>query len=189
MLSRGNSVRISSRFALVTAAQTCEGHASSETSPRMSNILLLFVLGIVLLFLDLFVPGIILSVAGTFAFLTGTWQAFEVYGTVGGMEAFGVGLVLLGGMLYLEYGILPKTPFGKKFFLHAHVKGSSQEASDVPVLIGRDCVALTPLVPTGQVEIDGRRYEALSLDGHAERGTHLKVTGTQNFSLTVTKIS
>ena len=154
----------------------------------MTTILLLFVLGIVLLFLDLFVPGIILSAAGTLAFLAGTRQAFIDYGMVGGLEAFGVGAALLGIMLYIEYGILPKTRFGKKFFLHAHVHGASQPASDMVVLTGRECVALTPLVPTGQVEIDGRRYEALSIDGQADRGARLKVTGTQNFSLTVTKL-
>lgn len=154
----------------------------------MTTILLLFVLGVVLLALDLFVPGVILSVAGACAILAGTAQAFNDYGISGGLQAFGVGVVLLGVMLYIEYGILPKTRFGKRFFLHAEVKGASQPASDGAALTGRECVALTPLVPTGTVEIDGRRYEALSLDGQADRGTRLKVTGSQNFSLTVTKI-
>jgi len=40
--------------------RVCKGPA-----PPMTTILLLFVLGIVLLFFDLFLPGIILSVAGT----------------------------------------------------------------------------------------------------------------------------
>jgi membrane-bound serine protease (ClpP class) len=154
----------------------------------MTTILLLFVLGIVLLALDLFVPGIILSIGGAFAFLSGTAQAFQQYGITGGLEAFAVGAALLGLMLYIEYGVLPKTRFGKRFFLNASIHGVSQPASDAATLTGRECVALTPLVPTGQVEIDGRRYEALSLDGQADRGARLRVTGTQNFSLTVTKI-
>lgn len=154
----------------------------------MTTIFLLFVLGVVLLALDLFVPGIILSVAGAGTFFAATALAFHDYGMAGGLEAFGVGAALLAVMLYIEYGILPKTPLGKKFFLHAHVKGASQPASNTATLTGRECVALTPLVPTGQVEIDGRRYEALSLDGQADRGARLKVTGAQNFSLTVTKI-
>ena len=41
-------------------------------------------------------------------------------------------------------------------------------------------MALTPLMPTGQVEIDGQRYEARALDGHAEKGSaRLKVVGAQ----------
>ena len=154
----------------------------------MTTVLLLFVLGIVLLFLDLFIPGIVLSVLGALAFLAAVREAFVEYGMMGGIAAFGAGSALLGIMLYIEYGILPKTPFGKKMFLHAAVKGLSQPASDLATLVGRECIALTPLVPTGQVEVDGRRYEAMSLDGQADRGTRLKITGAQNFSLTVIKL-
>jgi len=155
----------------------------------MTTILLLFLLGIVLLFLDLFVPGIILSVAGTLAFLVGTAQAFSDYGIGGGLLAFGIGAVLLVTALYVEYWILPKTSVGKRFFLHAAVHGTSQTPSDQSsALAGQEAVALTPLMPSGQIEVAGRRYEALSLDGHVAKGARLKVTGTQNFSLTVTKL-
>ena len=155
----------------------------------MTTILLLFVLGIVLLALDLFVPGIILSALGTLAFLAGTAQAFGQYGMGGGLLAFGIGMALLALALYVEYGILPKTRFGQKFFLHAAVQGTSQApAAETAALTGRECVAVTPLMPSGQVEIDGRRYEAQSIDGHVAKGARLKVTGLQNFSLTVTKL-
>ena len=155
----------------------------------MTTILLLFVLGTVLLVLDLFVPGFIMSAVGVMAMLAGTSQAFSLYGVGGGLVAFVIGAALLGIALYVEYGLLPKTAFGKRFFLHAAVDGTSQApAADTSSLTGRECIALTPLMPTGQVEVDGRRHEALSLDGHVERGARLKITGAQNFSLTVTKL-
>jgi membrane-bound serine protease (ClpP class) len=155
----------------------------------MTTILLLFVLGTVLLLLDLFVPGPIMAAIGVFVLLVGTAHAFNLYGVVGGLEAFAAGAALLGIALYVEYGLLPKTAFGKRFFLHAAVDGTSQApAANISSFTGRECVALTPLMPTGQVEIDGRRHEALSLDGHVERGARLKITGAQNFSLTVTKL-
>lgn len=155
----------------------------------MTTILLLFVLGIVLLALDLFMPGIILSAFGTLAMLAGTAVAFSQFGAGGGLVAFATGAVLLTVALYVEYGILPKTRFGKRFFLHAEVHGTSQApAKDTALLTGREAIAITPLMPSGQVEVDGRRYEAQSLDGHVPRGARLKVTGSQNFSLTVTKL-
>ncbi len=155
----------------------------------MTTILLLFVLGIVLLALDLFMPGVVLSALGTIAMLVATASAFSHYGTSGGLLAFAIGAVLLTVALYIEYGILPKTRFGKRFFLHAEVHGTSQaKTSDLAVLAGKEGVALTPLKPTGQVEIEGQRYEGLSLDGHLGRGDRIKVTGAQNFSLTVTKL-
>jgi membrane-bound ClpP family serine protease len=154
----------------------------------MTTILLLFVLGVVLLLLDFFMPGLVLSILGTIAMLAGTAKAFEYYGIGGGLIAFVIGMALLAIALYLEYVVLPKTRFGKKLFLHASIGGVSQPPADTVNLTGRECIATTPLVPTGQVELDGKRYEALSLDGHAETGARLKITGSQNFSLTVTKI-
>ncbi len=155
----------------------------------MTTILLLFIFGIVLLVLDLFVPGIILSTAGTLAFLAGTARAFTEYGIGGGLLAFAIGAVLLTVALYIEYWVLPKTRIGKNFFLHAAVDGTSQAPlAQSSALSGREAMALTPLMPSGQIEIDGQRYEALSLDGHVAMGARLKVTGQQNFSLTVTKL-
>ena len=39
-----------------------------------------------------------------------------------------------------------------------------------------------------EVEIDGRRYEAFSRNGHAEPGDRLRVVGLDNFRLIVSKI-
>jgi membrane-bound ClpP family serine protease len=156
----------------------------------MTTILLLFIFGIVMLVLDLFVPGIILSVAGTLVFLAATARAFADYGIGGGLLAFAIGAVLLAVTLYVEYVLLPKTHFGKKFFLHAQIHGTSQAPeTTTTALAGREGVALTPLMPSGQIEVDGRRYEALSLDGHVAKGTRLRITGMQNFSLTVTHLT
>lgn len=155
----------------------------------MTTILLFFVLGIVLLVLDLFMPGVFLSLLGILAMLVGTGNAFNTYGIGGGLAAFGAGTTVLGIALYFEYSLLPKTRLGKKFFLHAAISGTSQTpASETAALAGREGVAVTPLMPSGQIEIEGRRYEALSLDGHVDKGARLKVAGAQNFSLTVTKL-
>jgi membrane-bound serine protease (ClpP class) len=155
----------------------------------MTTILLFFVLGIVLLVLDLFMPGIVLSLLGVGAIFAGTASAFKQFGVGGGLLAFGSGAVLLTVALYIEYSVLPKTRWGKKFFLHAAIDGTSQApAAETAALTGREAVALTPLMPSGQIEIGGKRYEALSLDGHVAKGARLRVTGAQNFSLTVSKL-
>jgi len=91
--------------------------------------------------------------------------------------------------LWIEYGVMPKTRYGKKFFHHASIEGTSQpQKAQMETLAGRECVAVTPLVPTGFVEVDGNRLEARSLDGQIPAGTRLRITGSQNFSLTVTKL-
>jgi len=56
-------------------------------------------------------------------------------------------------------------------------------------LIGRTALAATTLFPSGQVEIDGRRYEARLELGSAEAGAPLKVVGTSPFGLIVEVLS
>jgi membrane-bound serine protease (ClpP class) len=47
--------------------------------------------------------------------------------------------------------------------------------------------AETPLVPTGYVRVEGRRYEAFCPAGHVAKGAMLRVAGQDNFRLIVTK--
>jgi membrane-bound serine protease (ClpP class) len=156
----------------------------------MKDVILFMILGIVLLGLDLFVPGIVLSVAGTFAFLAATATAFRDFGVLGGLGAFVVGMSLLGVMLWVEYGVLPKTKAGRRFFLDAAVPDAgAKRSADLAALTGREGVVITPLVPTGQIEIEGRRHEARSLDGRLPAGARVRVAGLENFTLIVNQLS
>jgi membrane-bound ClpP family serine protease len=53
--------------------------------------------------------------------------------------------------------------------------------------VGKAAEAITPLVPSGYVLVEGRRYEAFSQSGHATKGATLRVVGLDNFRLIVTK--
>jgi len=56
-------------------------------------------------------------------------------------------------------------------------------------LLGSSGVSATALFPSGQVEIDGRRYEAKLSVGFADAGTPVKVTGISEFGLMVEVLS
>lgn len=66
--------------------------------------------------------------------------------------------------------------------------GSGDEPSSAS-LIGESGFAATPLYPSGQVEIGGRRYEARLAVGFAEKGTPVRVTGLVEFGLAVEVLS
>lgn len=68
----------------------------------------------------------------------------------------------------------------------AQVAGVAPEAADqLAALVGRRGVAATALRPGGQVEIDGRRYEAKVAVGAVDPGAPIVVTGSSDFALTV----
>lgn len=155
----------------------------------MSLILLLFGVGVVFLFFEVFMPGMVLGVLGAVAMLAGCVAAFVRYGAGGGLLALLTGLILLGITLYVEFALLPKTRLGKKLFLHASSGSTSQSPlAQAGEVVGQTCEALTTLAPSGYVDLAGKRYEAFSQSGFVEKGARLRVAGLDNFRLIVTKL-
>jgi membrane-bound ClpP family serine protease len=154
----------------------------------MNAILILFLLGVVLLAGEVFVPGAILGILGAVAMLAGCVLSFVQLGTGGGMIATVVALALLALTLYVELIWLPKTRFGRKLIVQATVDATSQPPlADKDTVIGKTAEAMTALVPSGHVLLEGRRYEAFSQSGHVAKGATLRVVGLDNFRLIVTK--
>lgn len=151
----------------------------------MNAIVLLFIIGIMLLGFEVFVPGGILGIIGGLAILGGCGVAFAHYGMDGGVMAVAVALVLLAIMLYLEFVLLPKTATGRRLFLRTSVHGTAKAARPAG-LTGQTGKTLTALAPSGYVVIDGQQHEAFSRSGYLEAGLTVKVVGSDNFRLIVT---
>lgn len=154
----------------------------------MTLIATLFVVGVILLGFEVFLPGGILGVMGGLAMLGGSAVAFIDYGVSGGLMATAVALVMVIGMLYFEFKILPKTAFGQRLFLKATVDGVSTPARQKDY-VGTEGVTLTAMSPTGFIEIEGKRLEAFSRSGFLEADVPVQVVGTDNFRLIVTSKS
>lgn len=154
----------------------------------MTLIILLFALGILLLAVEVIVPGGILGSIGGLLMFGGCIAAFMRYGTGGGILAVTVAAVLTILAFYIEFRVLPKTSIGRKAFLTSEITGVSsafgEEARD---LIGKSAEALTMLSPSGYIMVDGKRHEAFCQSGQVPAGTALEVTGADNFRLIVSE--
>lgn len=106
----------------------------------------------------------------------------------------GVALVIAIGLLAIFLKYLPKTGL----YGHLAVQGASlvpaqmagaapQAAAMIAGLTGRRGVAVTGLFPSGEVEIDGQRYQAKVGLGFVEARSPIVVTGHTDFGLTVEK--
>lgn len=153
----------------------------------MTGMVILFLVGSMLLAAEVFLPGGIAGVLGGLALASGAGLAFSEFGPAGGALASIAALLLLGAMLYGELVWLPRSKMGRTMVVEATVAGESQPAPGSPELVGQPAVALTALVPTGVVEIAGRRYEAFCRTGHADPGAQLTVIGLDNFRLIVSE--
>jgi membrane-bound serine protease (ClpP class) len=154
----------------------------------MTLIVLLFAIGVLLIVLEVIVPGGVLGVIGALSMLGGCVLAFRHYGTTGGSLAVAGALAVLGLSLYLEFALLPRTRFGKKFFLQQAVDAKSQPLpADPTVVLGKMAEAATTMAPTGYVLLDGTRYEARSQSGLIAKGATVRIVGVDSFHLIVTQ--
>jgi membrane-bound ClpP family serine protease len=152
----------------------------------MTLIILLFALGILLLAVEVIVPGAVLGSLGGLMMFGGCVKAFLEYGTPGGILAVIAAIVLIGFTLFLEFRVLPRTRIGRRAFLTSEVTGVSAALDqDARQLIGKSAEALTMLSPSGYIRVDGHRYEAFCQSGQVPAGASLEVIGADNFRLIV----
>lgn len=154
----------------------------------MTGVVLLFALGLVLLFFEVFVPGGVLGVLGGILMLAGCGVAFAEFGVNGGAAATVLAVALIGLTLYFELFVLPRTAFGRKLFLDRAIAARSQPPpARAEEIVGAAGEALTTLAPSGYVLVGGKKYEAASQSGLLPRGSPVRVTGLDNFRLLVSK--
>lgn len=155
----------------------------------MTLIILLFSIGILLIALEVIVPGAILGSIGAVMIFGGCILAFLKFGTGGGILALATAIIIGGIALFIEFRILPKTKIGKRAFLTKEITAVSQAVgSEARNLIGQTAEALTMLSPSGYVRVDGQRFEAFCQSGQAPAGSALQVVGADNFRLIVSEI-
>lgn len=143
---------------------------------------------LVLTFLELLLPGGILGVLAAICLLIATWLGFESYGFFGGMTVFFGTLVSLVMLSFVEFKLMAKTPYGRKFFLNTAIAGHSNKAQADDSIIGKKGIALTRLNPSGKVSINGKNYEAYSQDGFIESDHEIAVVSQDDFKLTIKKL-
>ncbi len=151
----------------------------------MTLILVLFAVGILLLALEVIVPGGVLGIVGGVSLLGAVLVAFDRFGPGGGAWALAAGLLVTAVALYLEFVLLPRSRLAKALSLTATVAGRSQPPVAEASLAGRRGVAVTTLAPTGIVECEGRRYEAFSRSGLIAAGAPVEVSAVVTFRILV----
>lgn len=152
----------------------------------MTLIILLFALGILLLVVEVIVPGGILGVIGGLMMIGGSVLAFMEYGIGGGTLAVALALAMALLAFFLEVRLLSKSRLGKRAFLTSQVTGvSAALGREARELIGQAAESLTMLSPSGYVRVNGQRYEAFCQSGQVPAGTALEVIDADNFRLIV----
>ncbi len=168
--------------------------------------LLVFLLGVVLIAAELlFFPGLVFPALAGVCLVLGSlvWAMLDVWpGEVPVISGNAIARPLANVLLalaiavagfFLLLRVLPKSGPFAGMVLDTAVGGEpiagkpldSISAGARPELIGKTGLAVTALYPSGQVEIEGARYEAHLPVGHADAGTAVRVVRVGEFSIVV----
>ncbi|WNF04040.1 NfeD family protein [Brevibacillus borstelensis] len=148
----------------------------------------LFVLGILLMIMEIFLPGGIVGAIGFISIVTGLIMA--AYDTQQGLASLGIAVlvtVIVMLILIKKYGI--KGLFSK--FILGEVQRNEAgyvAPKDQRDLLNKNGVALTPLRPAGVVKIDGKRIDAVSAGGFIAAGSQIVVSQVEGTRVVVQEI-
>jgi membrane-bound serine protease (ClpP class) len=167
--------------------------------------LIVFALGVALVAIEVFLfPGIVVVALTGVLMILGSllWAMADLWPnqpiSISGDVFVGPAINLMLGLLIavvlalLFARFMPKGWFFSRLALATPLAGPAQIAGVSPdrgakisQLLGARGVATTALFPTGQVEVDGRRYEAKVEVGSVAAGTPIVVTRVTDFGLVV----
>ena len=147
--------------------------------PDWAIITMLIAAGLVLLALEVYVPGFVL---GSIAIATLVIAAVLSYGAYGGSGVLFVVVLeagLSGIVVFTALRYLPATRLGKRMTLGATQSGQRAQRAKETALVGQHGVAQTPLRPAGMALIDGKRLDVVAESGMIESGTTVRVVAVR----------
>ncbi len=163
--------------------------------------MLVFIIGGLLVGLELFFfPGTVVLALGGLVLMLGSllWSMADVWPNepvvlsgdllVVPAQKLLLALVVAGVLLALIARFLPHGWIWTRLAVGGAVPGAGvalERANELADLVGREGVAATGLFPSGQVEVEGRRYEARVEVGFVDAGTPVRVVRRTDFALIV----
>jgi membrane-bound serine protease (ClpP class) len=135
---------------------------------------LLFVVGFIALFLELFVPAAgIIGAAGIICMLVATVLAYNSLGKIVGSLFLAGVLVGTPAMIMLGLKVFPKSFIGKRLILFRSMEQeygfTSSDVEKYRDLLGKEGITLTMLRPSGMVRINGKKYSVVTSGELIER--------------------
>lgn len=150
--------------------------------------ILFLVIGLMLLFAEAFIPsGGFIGFTALVCVGLSLWHAFQ-QSTSLGLTFLLVDLVVVPLTIIVAFWLWVKSPLARMILLappaedEIDVSHSDQQLEDVVGGTGR---ALTPLRPSGHVEVEGRRYDALAEGSLIPSGALVRVVQVRSGQLVV----
>ncbi len=154
--------------------------------------LLLLAGALVVVGIELFIPSAgLLAVLATALFIASIVVAF-FHSAMTGVGVILAIAVLLPFLFTAFVRLWPHTPIGRRVLIQPPRKEEllpeGEGYDDLEQLVGRRGVAKTPMLPSGLVQIEGRKYDAISQGAPVDAGDRIEVVAIKTRKIIVRKV-
>ena len=149
-----------------------------------STVIALATAGVALLFLEMFLPGIIAGVIGGILLIASVFTAYSEIGPEAGNITLLATAAVTAGLWWWWATKFQHTRFGRRMTLAATSTGTTQ-AEGLAQWIGQTGTAITPLRPSGTILVAGKRVDAITGGDFVEQGTSVRIVRTEGSSVIV----
>lgn len=169
--------------------------------------MLVFGLGLLMFVVEVFFfPGIFVLALGGIVLMLGSllWSMADLWPNepisvvwsaevlIGPFTTLGLAMLIAVVLAIVLARFIPSGWVWDKLVVQSTVAGAAQtagggvaEPQGAAALVGREAVAVTGLFPSGQIEVDGQRYEARVAVGTVARGRAVIITSYSDFGFIV----
>src|SRR5688572_7267936 len=152
----------------------------------MGMIALLIAVGLVLLFLETLLPGLIAGALGLLSLAAAVVYAYLEFDTRTGNATLLIvlGLLAAGTVLWVKF--FPDSAVARTFVSNRQIGNLGVEK---PELIGQSGTAFTPLRPAGTALLNGQRVDVVSEGAFIEKGRNVKVVAVEGLRVVVREVA
>ncbi|MGK5595016.1 MAG: NfeD family protein [Parachlamydiaceae bacterium] len=145
---------------------------------------ILLLTGLLLIFLEFYLPGAVMGTAGSLLILASLFLAVIQFQSVW-LIAFFFILVSCSVIGIIKYALW-KIPRSKSIYLKSDQEGYVASTYDKSA-IGKKAIVLSDLKPGGYILLDGKQEQAISESGYISQGEEVTVVRGEGESLIVIK--
>ena len=149
----------------------------------MGIIAVLIAVGLVLLFLETILPGLIAGALGMLSLAAGVAYAYIEFGARTGNITLLITIALLGVGTIFWVKFFPDSAIAKKFVSNRQIGTVGVEK---PELLGQTGMTITALRPAGTAIFNGKRVDVVAAEGAwVEKGRTVKVVAAEGLRVVV----
>lgn len=149
--------------------------------------IIMLAVGLLLVFVEFFVPGGILGVAGgVLIILSIILFAVNNQSITALLIFMGSAAVLVVAIIRFALWKVKHSQGGRSFYLNSDQEGYSASVYDKSY-IGKEAVTLSDLKPAGHILVEGKRFQAVSKTGYILKGKTVAIIGGRGAHFIVKK--